>query len=49
MEKVDFKKQLKNLYNPSSKEASIVDVPNMNFLMVDGEEAPNFTPIHGSD
>jgi len=39
--KVDFKKELKHLYNPSSKEATIVDVPGMNFLMVDGAGNPN--------
>lgn len=31
----------KRLYNPSSKEPSIVDVPAMNFLMVDGIGDPN--------
>lgn len=41
MEKVDFKKELKNLYNPSAKEVSIVDVPDMNFLMIDGEGSPS--------
>jgi len=40
MEKVDLKKELKNLYNPSAKEVSIIDVPDMNFLMIDGEGAP---------
>ncbi len=41
MEKADFKKKLKHLYNPSSKEVSVVDEPPMNFLMVDGEGDPN--------
>jgi hypothetical protein len=36
MEKIDFKKVLKHLYNPSAKEVVIVDVPKMNFAMVDG-------------
>ncbi|MCW4028824.1 MAG: GyrI-like domain-containing protein [Candidatus Bathyarchaeota archaeon] len=40
MEKVDFKKELKTLYNPSAKEISLVDVPAMNFLLVDGGGAP---------
>jgi hypothetical protein len=40
MEKVDFKKELKQLYNPSAKEVTIIDVPDMNFLMIDGEGAP---------
>ena len=41
MEKVDFKKELSHLYNPSTKEFSLVDVPAMNFLMVDGQGDPN--------
>jgi hypothetical protein len=41
MKKIDYKKELKHLYNPSSKEAVIVDVPPMNFLMVDGSGNPN--------
>ena len=40
MDKIDLKKELKNLYNPSSKEVTVVDVPAMNFLLVDGEGAP---------
>lgn len=41
MKKIDLKKELKHLYNPSTKEISIVDVPKMNFLMVDGKGDPN--------
>jgi hypothetical protein len=41
MEKMDFKKTLKHLYQPSAKEIVRVEVPNMNFLMVDGEGDPN--------
>jgi len=41
MEKIDFKKTLKHLYQPSAKEIACVDVPEMNFLMVDGEGNPN--------
>ncbi len=41
MAKVDYKKQLKQLYNPSAKRVDIVAVPPMNFLMVDGEGNPN--------
>jgi hypothetical protein len=40
LEKVDFKKELKQLYQPSAKEISVVEVPSMNFLLVDGEGAP---------
>jgi hypothetical protein len=41
MEIIDYKKMLKNLYLPSAKEIVCVDVPDMNFLMVDGEGDPN--------
>lgn len=34
----------KQLYNPSSKQPSIVDVPTMSFLMVDGRGDPNTSP-----
>jgi hypothetical protein len=40
MDKIDLKKELKNLYNPSSKIVVVVDVPAMNFLMIDGEGDP---------
>jgi hypothetical protein len=41
MPKADVKKQLKHLYSPSAKEVSIVDVPEMGFLMIDGQGDPN--------
>ena len=41
MKKTDLKKELKNLYNPSQKEIAIVEVPKMNFLMIDGSGDPN--------
>jgi hypothetical protein len=41
MEKIDLKKEFKHLYQPSPKEVVLVDVPVMNFLMVDGEGDPN--------
>ncbi len=40
MSKIDLRKELKELYNPSAKEISVVDVPEMNFLLVDGSGAP---------
>lgn len=40
MEKIDLKKELKHLYNPP-KEIALVDVPEMNFLMIDGAGDPN--------
>ena len=41
MEKIDYAKQLKQLYGPSAKKVDIVEVQEMNFLMVDGEGDPN--------
>ena len=41
MEKIDYTKQLKHLYGPSPRKVEVVDVPRMNFLMVDGEGDPN--------
>lgn len=41
METIDFKKELKHLYRPSAKEAARVEVPTMNYLMIDGEGDPN--------
>ena len=41
MNKIDFKKELKQLYNPSPKVVVIVDVPPLNFLMIDGHGDPN--------
>lgn len=40
MSKVDLKKELRELYSPSAKEVSIVDVPSMNFIMLDGVVKP---------
>jgi hypothetical protein len=41
METIDLKKELKHFYNASAKEVALVDVPTMNFLMVDGSGDPN--------
>ena len=41
MEKMDIKKQLKELYLPTTKEFVVVDVPKMQFVMIDGEGDPN--------
>ena len=41
MVKYDFKKEKKNLYYPSDKKVSVVDVPRMKFIMVDGKGDPN--------
>ena len=41
--KFDFKKEYKELYQPKTK-PSIVDVPEMLFIAVDGEGDPNTSP-----
>jgi hypothetical protein len=41
MAKIDFKKEWKHLYNPPKTEFSVLDVPKMQFLMVDGHGDPN--------
>jgi hypothetical protein len=40
MEKIDLKKKLKALYNPTAKEVTLIDIPKMNFIMIDGQGAP---------
>jgi hypothetical protein len=44
MTKVDLRRDLKHLYNPSTKAVALVDVPPMNFLMLDGSGDPNTSP-----
>ena len=41
MIKIDFKKELKHLFRPSAKQFGVVDVPPMQFLMIDGHGDPN--------
>lgn len=41
MEKVDYKKELKHLYGGKAWVQTVVEVPKMNFLMVDGHGDPN--------
>ena len=49
MEKLDLKKDLKYLYAPSVKKIEIVDVPPLNFIMIDGAiepvQAPGTSPL----
>ena len=45
-EKLDLKKVLKHLYKPSAKEPQIMDIPSMNFLMMDGSGNPNTSPVY---
>ena len=41
MEKIDLKKELKHLYQPSAKDVAQVDVPAMSYLAIDGTGDPN--------
>ena len=41
MDKVNFKKELAQLYNPKNTDWQLIRVPTMNFLLVDGKENPN--------
>jgi hypothetical protein len=43
-DKIDLRKDWKQLYNPSAKEPGLVDVPPLNFLMLDGHGNPNTAP-----
>jgi hypothetical protein len=49
MQKLDLKKDLKFLYIPSAKKIELVDVPPMNFAMLDGaiepDQAPGTSPL----
>ena len=44
MDKTDYKKILRHLYQPSPKNISIADVPPMNFLMIGGQRNPHTSP-----
>ena len=41
VEKLDLKKQWKHLYQPPAGEITVVNVPPLTYLMVDGEGDPN--------
>ncbi|WP_287382397.1 GyrI-like domain-containing protein [Methanobacterium sp.] len=41
MTKIDLKKENKEFYYPSTGEVAVVDVPEMKFLMIDGQGDPN--------
>jgi hypothetical protein len=44
VEKLDLRKQLKHLYQPSAKKVELVEVPPFRFAMVDGEIEPGVLP-----
>ncbi len=39
--KIDYKKELKDLYNPPVKDPVLVEIPPLNYLMIDGTGDPN--------
>ena len=41
MGKLDYKKEYKDLYRPPKNKFTIVDVPSINYLMIDGRGDPN--------
>jgi hypothetical protein len=47
-EKVDYKKRFKALYSVPTGTPVVVDVPSMNFLMIDGVGDPNTAPAFGA-
>ena len=44
MDKIDLKKDLKHLYQPSARDVVQVDVPAIRYLMIDGAGDPNTSP-----
>lgn len=44
MEKLDLRQQYKHLYSPSAKKVEVVDVPPLQFAMVDGTIPPELGP-----
>jgi hypothetical protein len=41
MNKIDYKKELKHLYNVSANKIEFVEVPELQYLMIDGKGNPN--------
>jgi len=41
VKKIDLEKEMKSLYQPSAKAVALVEVPAMNYLMIDGAGDPN--------
>lgn len=48
MDNLDLKITYKHLYAPSAKVVSVVDVPPLHYLMIDGEGNPNTSPDYVS-
>lgn len=48
MDKYDIKKAHRTLYSPPSTEFTVVDVPELRYLAVDGRGDPNSSPAYAS-
>jgi len=46
MQKIDYKQQLKPLYQPPTRDVVKVEVPSLNYLMLDGMGDPNTSPAY---
>ncbi len=46
--KIDFKKELKQLFAPGTKDFVLVDVPCFRFFKIDGEGDPNTAPAYAA-
>jgi hypothetical protein len=44
MDKLDLRKQLRSLYTPSAREFSLIEIPPLQYLMVDGHGDPAVVP-----
>jgi hypothetical protein len=44
MQIIDYKAQMRKLYKPAADGVELVDVPQMNFAMIDGQGDPNTAP-----
>lgn len=49
MEKLDLRRMWKHLYAPSAKKVEIVDVPTLNFAMIDGRVIAGVLPAESSE
>jgi len=46
MDKIDFKRDLRHLYQPPAGQFTLIEVPVMQFLMLDGHGDPNSAPAY---
>jgi hypothetical protein len=48
MPAIDYKKELKYLYAPAAQAPALVEVPPLQFLMIDGQGDPNMAPEYAA-